>query len=123
MLAVVCVVASLSYSVSLILAGGLAQGCGPYGNFSDLLSSVIDDNRTWRGVHLLGQSVLGNGSYPLTFASLVERCRNNRSLYEALQLGNRFNFREDLNITAAERVRDVFSLSSSLAQLSSSLSL
>ena len=105
MLAGVCVVSASFHGVALVLAGGLGQGCHPDGNFSELLSAVIDDQTTWGGAHLLGQALLGNASYPLTFRSVIDSCRLNRSLYEALELGCVFNLEEDIYIAAADMVR------------------
>lgn len=86
MLTGVCVISALFYGVTLVLAGGLGQSCRPNGNLSQILRLVVDDNRTWRGVHLLGQAVLGNASYPLTFEGFLSSCQQNCSLYQSLKL-------------------------------------
>lgn len=103
-LGVICALSAVFHGVSLVLAGGLGQSCQPYGNFSELLRLVIDDNMTWRGNHLLGKAVLGNGSYPLTFRGVLESCQLNESLYNSLHLGNRFDLEECIYVSAEEKV-------------------
>ena len=91
MLTCVCVISALSCAATLVIAGGVGQACHPSGDLSRVLRMVVDDNRTWRGVHLLGQAVLDNASYPLTFESLLSGCQRNLSVYQALQLDQVFN--------------------------------
>lgn len=104
MLTGVSVVSAVFYGVSLVLAGGTGQSCNPNRNFSELLRLVIDDNQTWGGVYLLGQAVLGNASYPLTFGRVLEGCRLNNSLYSTLELDAVFDLEQDIHISAAEQV-------------------
>lgn len=106
MLTGVCAVSAAFYGVSLVIAGGLGQGCLPDENFSELLSMVVDDKETWGGTYLLGKALLNNGSFPLTFKDVLENCRLNHSLYTSLQLSNRFNFEEDINVSPAVMVRN-----------------
>ena len=95
---------AIFHGVSLVIASGLGQGCGPNRNFSELLEMVIDDSRTWRGNYLLGQAIHANGSYPLTFKNLLDNCQQNQSLYWALRLADRFNFEQDIYISAEAMV-------------------
>ena len=100
----VCILSAIFYGVSLVIAGGIGQSCHPHGNFSELLRLVIDDNRTWRGTHLLGLAIHGNRSYPLTFKSVLDDCRLNLSLYTSLKLGDRFNLEQDIGILDEDKV-------------------
>ena len=95
---------AIFYGVALVIAGGIGQSCHPHGNFSELLRLVIDDNRTWGGTHLLGLAIHRNGSYPLTFESILDDCRLNRSLYTSLKLGDRFNLEQNIGILDEDKV-------------------
>jgi hypothetical protein len=104
MLTVVSVLSAASYGVALVLAGGVGQSCEPNRNFSELLRQVIDSNVTWGGTYLLGQAVLGNASYPLTFENVLEGCQLNRSLYVTLELGSILDLERDIHVSDADQV-------------------
>ena len=100
MLTGVCVASALAGAVCLIIAGGVGQACHPHGNMSQVLKEIVDNTVTWRGGHLLGQAVLGNASYPLTFEDVLQGCRVNQSLYQALKLHHVINL--DLSFAAPD---------------------
>ncbi len=86
MLTGVCVTCAFSGATCLVIAGGVGQTCRPDNDLSQVLKEVVDNAATWRGSYLLGKAVLGNASYPLTFEEVLQSCRENQSLYEALKL-------------------------------------
>ena len=95
---------AIIHGVSLVIAGGMGQSCHPRDDFSDLISSVIDNNITWRGTYLLGQAVLGNATYPLTFEGVLGRCEMNQSLYASFQLGNSFDLAGTFFVSESDMV-------------------
>ena len=98
MLTGVCVISALSYGVTLILAGAMGQSCRPNGNLSQVVRLVVDDNRTWGNTYLLGRSVLGDASYPLSFEGVLDRCRHNLSLFQSFHLERLFNLEDYFHI-------------------------
>ena len=100
----VSIVSALTHGTAIVLAGGLGQSCRPNRDFSQVLRSVIDDSSTWGGAYLLGQALHGNASYPLTFGNVLERCGQNYSLHESLELENVFDFEEKIFILPADQV-------------------
>lgn len=99
----VSLLTALCFGFFLTLAGPMGRSCGHHGNFSDLLSNVVDHSESWTGSYPLGWALIRNSSYPLTVADLLESCRDNNSLYEALQL----SAREDLNLAEISFSMDV----------------
>ena len=84
----------MGFGFFLTVNGVLGRSCGRHNNFSLALTNIVDDTSSWNDGYPLGYWLVSNSSYPLTVGGVLDKCRRNLSLYEALELSARL----DLNI-------------------------
>jgi len=99
LLIVVCFISSALFGLFISLVGVLSESCGRHGNFSSVLSNVVDQPQSWGNTYPLGGLLLENTSFPLTLAGSIDRCRDNQSLYRAIRLDAR-NSLSDIEFSA-----------------------
>ena len=79
----------------------------PYIANDKVFTKILDNPANFNNEYILGKLVLNNASYPLTSESVVQACRNDASIWQAVQLSNRFNLtsildaRSKFNVTSA----------------------
>ena len=100
----ISVVSAAFYGVFLCVVGVVDQGCGPHGNFSNIMQNVIDNNLSWGESYPLGAAILDNASYPLTMGGVLDGCRRNQSLFTVLHLEQQYNLFDIISIPENESV-------------------
>ena len=106
---VLCILSATFSGFFLTLSGVLGKVCGSHGNFSELLTSVVDNPYAWGGPdypqYPLATVLLGQPQFPLTVSSVLESCRMNMSLFRSLHLEQRYDLGERIWLNPQDEVK------------------